>query len=377
MSPSRSSVRSSSSQSQSHTPSSSVPNTPLLPNRPLSPGKIPPHPADSSSFLTALAAQERRVLELREELHRADEDLENLKKQWAVHEAMRKKNELQHFQQLQPLNTPSLRPSMPSDEDSARANRAPDKRRIIPSGRVFSGSKHTRALSLLSPRDPRSHSSLLLRSDGTSKHHQAAANDVAVPATVPEISSLDVELGSADSYRGPQKDVILETGKQLVGDFRQGLWTFFEDFKQLTVGDEGISTTGLRNPTVTAPGKMPGRQTINERRTALKGSPARKTGAVEVMRGPARKPQIEVSGSRQIVGSSLGRLTEAGGPTAISTAITSEEGNNANFSDSDDDGWDNWDTPKRIIPRRRDLVDQADRIASPVTDGSSPRISMR
>ena len=383
MSPSRSSVRSSSSQSQSHTPSSSDLNTPLLPTRPPSPGEIPPQPADSNSFLTALAAQERRVLELREELHKADEDLENLKKQWAVHEAMKKKDELRHFQQLQPLNTPSLRPSMPSDEDSARANRAPDRRRITPSRnkpsqrKVFAGSKHTRALSLLSPRDPRSHSSLLLRSDGPSKHHQAAVNDVAVPATVPEIPSLGVESGSADSYRGPHKEVILETGKQLVGDFRQGLWTFFEDFKQLTVGDEGISTTGLRKPTVTAPGNMTGRQTINEKRTALKESPARKTGAVEVMRGSARKPQIEVSGSRQIVGNSLDRLTEAGGPTAISTAISSEQGNNANSSDSDDDGWDNWDTPKGFIPRRRDLVDQADPITSPMTDGSSPRTSMR
>ncbi len=188
---------------------------------------------------------------------------------------------------------------------------------------------------------------------------------------------MDVESSSADSYRGPQKDVILETGKQLVGDFRQGLWTFFEDFKQLTVGDEGISTTGLRKPTVTAPGKMPGRQTINEKRTALKESPARETGAVEVVRGAARKPQMEVSGSRQIVGNSLDRLTEAGGPTAISTAVDSEEGNNANSSDSDDDEWDNWENPKGFIPRRRDLVDQADPIASPMADGSSPRTSMR
>lgn len=85
MSPSRSSVRSSSSQSQAHTPSSSVPNTPLLPTGPPTPEKRSPYPADSISFLIALAAQERRVLELREELHKADEDLEKLKKQRAVH----------------------------------------------------------------------------------------------------------------------------------------------------------------------------------------------------------------------------------------------------------------------------------------------------
>ena len=37
------------------------------------------------------------------------------------------------------------------------------------------------------------------------------------------------------------KDDILDTGKQLVGDFRQGLWTLFEDLRQATVGEEAIN----------------------------------------------------------------------------------------------------------------------------------------
>lgn len=382
ISPSRSSVRPNSSQSQAHTPSSSVPNTPLLPTRPPSPEKRPPHPADSNSFLTALAAQERRVLELREELQKADEDLERLKKQWAMHEATKKKNELRHLQQLQPLNTPPLGSSMPSNDESAGASREFDRQRITTSikpsyRKVFAGSRHTQELSLLSRRDPRSHSNLLLRGSKPSKPHHATANDVVVPATVLELSSVNVESGSDDSYRGPQKDVIVETGKQLVGDFRQGLWTFFEDFKQLTVGDEGISTAGVRNPPVIASGNMPRRQSVNEKRTALKDRPARTAGALVVVREETSgKPQIEVSGSKQRVGSSLDRPTEAVGPVSNSTAFSSEGGDNAKYSDSDDNGWDSWDTPKVSTTRRKDLVDGADPMASPLTDRSSPRTSM-
>ena len=380
ISPSRSSVHSSSSQSQAHTPSSSVSDTPLLPTRPPSPEKRPPHPANSISFLTALAAQERRVLELREELQKADEDLEKLKKQWAVHEAAKKKNELRHLQQLQPLNTAPLGSSMPSDDDSASAIRELDRRRITPSGikpsyrKIFAGSRHTQALSLLSRREPGSHSDLLSRGNEPSKPHQAAANNVAVPTTVPEISSVDVESGSDDSYRGPHKDVILDTGKQLVGDFRHGLWAFFEDFKQLTIGDEGIGTAGVHNPPVIASKNTPRRQSMNEKRTATTEIPARKAGASDAVRESLGKPQTQVSLSRQRVGSSFGRPTEA---TSTPTCFISEGADNANSSDSDEDGWDNWDIPKESTPRRKYLVDGAEPMASPLTDRSSPRTSMR
>jgi len=46
--------------------------------------------ADPNAFLTALAAQERRVLELKEELQKAEGDLDKLKQQWATHEAAKR-----------------------------------------------------------------------------------------------------------------------------------------------------------------------------------------------------------------------------------------------------------------------------------------------
>lgn len=376
MSPSRVSIRSSSSQSQA-TPSSSVSNTPLLPTRPSSPGKRPPHPADSNSFLTALATQERRVLELREELNKANEELEKLKSQWAVQEATKKKHELRHLQQLQPLNTP-LGLVIPSDYDSLRASRDPDRRRITGSGikpshrKIFAGSRHTQALSLLSPKD----SDLLVRESEFSNLRQTATNDVAVPANVPELSSMDAESGSDDSYRDPQKDqkdVILETGKQLVGDFRQGLWTFFEDFKQLTVGDEGISTAGLRNPSVIAPGNVSRPPSTKEEKNALHGSPARKTGVSKAVREPSRKPRNQVPAPVQRIGRPLETPTETVGPISNST-YGSEGWSNANASDSDDDGWDNWD--KGSTPPRN-IIHGAHATTPPLKDRSSQRTSTR
>ena len=311
-------------------PSSSGLNTQLVPVRLPSPEKRLPHLV-SYPLLTALAAQERRVLELKEELHQADEDLQKLKKQWAVHEATKKKNELRN---LQPLNTPPLGSSIPSDDDSARASRELDRRGITPPSikpsrrRVFAGSRHIRPLSLLSPKHLGSHSDLIVHDNRPSKPHQDAADDVAVPATVPELSPLHAESGS-------EKEVILETGKHFVYDFRQGLWTFFEDFKQLTVGDEGISTAGLRDHRLIAPATIPRRQNMKEKRNALQGSSARNVLTPEI-----------------------------------------EGGHNASSRDSDDDGWDNWDSPKESNPRRKGSRDGANPIASPGTDRSSRRASM-
>ena len=377
ISPSRSSVRSSSSQSQTHTPASSVPDTPLLPTRPPSLEGRSPHAADSNSFLTRLAAQERRVLELREELFKANEDLEKLKEQWAVHEAMKKKDELRHLQQLQPLNKSMLKSgTLSSNHDPAYASRDMDRRTITSSRmetshrKVFAGSRHTRALSLLSSKNPRSHSDLLPQGNGPLQVDQTAAIDLTVPATVPVSATWNVESGS-------QKDVIMETGKQLVGDFRQGLWTFFEDFKQLTVGDEGIGTTGLRHSPNLSSGNMLRRPNTKAKMTIPKECLARKSGALDPVREPWRKPQVKACGHDQRVGHALDRSIEAVGPTPTPEEVNSVTRNDAESSDSDANGWNNWDTPKKPSSQRKDLVDGADPTTYPLVDRSSPRTGMR
>ena len=60
-------------------------------------------PTDTN-FLTAIAAQERRVLELKEELQRAETELKKLKKSWANHEVYKKKNDVRMLAKLEPVS---------------------------------------------------------------------------------------------------------------------------------------------------------------------------------------------------------------------------------------------------------------------------------
>ena len=195
--------------------------------------------------MTTLAAQERRVLELKEELQKADADLEKLKKEWAVYEAMNKRNEPKHRSQLQPLDTAFTSPIISYEDDLARGIRELEKckasspRNKGSQRKVFSGSRHTRSLSLLSPQEP----TQTQRFDYTNKVGPYSTSGKSNPVRPNPISSTSpwpqsMAETTNNLYRSPDKDAILETGKQLVGDFRQGLWTFFEDLKQVTVGEE-------------------------------------------------------------------------------------------------------------------------------------------
>ena len=349
-----------------------------------------PHPGESNTFLTALAAQERRVLELKEELEKAEGELEKLKKQWAAHEATKKRNELRHLEQLQPLNTSLAGPSASAshDEESVRINKELDRRKRTSSSvrssqrTVFSGSRHTRTLSLLSPRDSTATSHSSLQGNGHTRHPLETVNDVAVPFTIHELSSsTDGSSVSTSSYKGPPRDMILETGKQLVGDFRQGLWTFFEDLKQVTVGDEAAGTLNPRAQPSLPPGSLPKRQAIREKVTSMKQGPARKVDSSSDVRGCETTQNHDLLASKQNLTQSTVRENElVEQPTPLSAGASQSISTTTNSSDSDDDdGWDEWDTPivKGSTLRTKDALFMADPMASSLTDKSSPRTSMR
>ena len=237
----------------SHTPSSSVLSTPVIPIRPPSPEKRTPRTGDTSGFLTALASQERLVLELRENLHRAELDLERLKRQWALHEAAKRRNEMRHVAQLQPLDTSITGTKPTDDEESSRSSREHERQTVVQAGRnqsqrkVFSGSRHMKTLSLLSPTATKNFETNLPanaepaelgqgNAESKSRSHiSVETNCVVNPTSI--ASMAPAETPSANL----PKDDILDTGKQLVGDFRQGLWTLFEDLRQATVGEEAIN----------------------------------------------------------------------------------------------------------------------------------------
>ncbi|KAL7270308.1 hypothetical protein RUND412_006994 [Rhizina undulata] len=214
-------------------------------------------PDDTMAFLTALAASERRVLELKEELSKAESELAKLKKQWAVHEATKKRFELTNIESLRlspSLNGTDKRDSLVSpirEEYQARRKATLETLTANSTRKVFPSQRHTRALSLLSPNrtqysqpfpppddtDTDSHPSL-------NKRHTMmnppilAAGTLSPPPTRPQ--SL-VDLSTVVPKRNSQ-DALLRTGRQFAEDFKEGLWTFIEDLRQATVGDEGIQS---------------------------------------------------------------------------------------------------------------------------------------
>ena len=206
-----------------------------------------------SKFLTAVAAQERRVLELKEELQKAEKELTNLKKQFAIHEAMRKRNDPRRPQQMQTMET-ALSPET-SDDDRSTSSRLlhkeMERRKTLLNGvrphqrTVFSGSRHTRTLSLLSPDRNNTSFNFPKPNDRGVAEEPSKRSEATRSPTSPGLS--DEAYDSGDSGRfvrdAINKDAIVRTGKQMASDFKQGLWTFLDDLRQATVGDEGINAT--------------------------------------------------------------------------------------------------------------------------------------
>ncbi|KAK4565810.1 hypothetical protein LTR86_003659 [Recurvomyces mirabilis] len=228
---------------------------------------LPTGPTDTN-FLTAIAAQERRVLELKEELHRAEAHLNKLKLSWTQHEANKKRNDARRLTQLQPLQTSPTGADIEEDADGPGMLMQQEMERrkaLINGGRssnrtVFAGSRHARTLSLLSPGreevrspvgrmgpppPPRKESLAGVRrpsldSIASAKRPALLARTSTTPDLTTEISrSAKPSIDLSDSLeKSIDHEALLQTGKKMATDFRDGLWTFLEDLRQATVGDE-------------------------------------------------------------------------------------------------------------------------------------------
>lgn len=235
-------------------------------------------PDDPMAFLTALAAQERRVLELKEELGKAETELGRLKRQWAVHEATKKLHGItpSGTERLRPLNTSiaaedrgggilsPTREQYQARKATLSSLNGTSNRKVLPSQR------HQRTLSLLATnntnRDRDTYRQPFPQPVGldeeSSGFHPApmkghtfaspssshsASSSVSSQYTRPPRPQSLTDISS--STRNSQ-DVLIRTGKQMAEDFKEGLWTFIEDLRQATVGDEAISSsvnaTGIR-----------------------------------------------------------------------------------------------------------------------------------
>ncbi|KAL9105217.1 MAG: hypothetical protein Q9227_009559 [Pyrenula ochraceoflavens] len=312
-----------------------------------------PSPVDPSGFLTSLAAQERKVLELKEELQRAEAELGSLKRQWAQYEAHKKKSEINHLEKLRPLQSSFKElPQALSRDISGRPKAKHDSRRT--QQRVFSSSKHTRTLSLLSPTSTACEysgtqsvedvlSPLSIDSERDSDVTSTSAAEIPHGPTEPLARIKRPSEATRKSLPPPSRDAIVQSSKQMASDLRDGLWTFFEDMRQATVGDEGInatkSRTSIPNKKEPAPITNSNRGSSSTARNLLKsGSPAvtRALKADNTENSFWREFGLDTPGKRDETGDQM-----KPGPTE--TVVT------AGSLLDEDDAWDSWDTP--LAPR--------------------------
>ncbi|KAL9042679.1 MAG: hypothetical protein Q9180_000424 [Flavoplaca navasiana] len=367
------------------------------PTRPGSPIKRISAVGDSNCFLTALAAQERRVLELREELKKAEDDLSRLKKQWATHEAIKKRNEFRHREQLQKLG-PASRSSYeglpmrdespialnPYDTSPTRSKRTEQEEQLgeeqtadlhistrQTQRRIFAGSRHTRALSLLSKIDTTKTDLVLQRPCPQAPHLSQKGNPLKRSQTMTTRKSAHSTINQKASD-GQPKEVFMETGKQLVGDLREGLWTFFEDLRQATVGEEASTDP---NRTLRASVETANDATSQGRRQESNGyilEPLAKD-RLGISNTSSETPTISTPAQRQ--------------PTR---QITSKDKRKAEINKSpcvllkqamvsdDEDPWDTWDSPVVTHPAPGGHAESttSDSVTSSSTRRESPRSSL-
>jgi len=205
-----------------------------------------PSPNDSMAFLTALAAQERRVLELREELAKAETELTKLKRQWTIHEATKKRHELLQTEIIwgatgdvaEGIKSPTI------EEHEAR-RRAALAKLTQASTRGVTSQRHHRTLSLLSPQrascsqplpQPRDLRDESVRGSTPVRRSDTLPTQSTRPLSMIETSSSSV--GAAWGVKRNSQDMIMRTGKQMAEGFKEGLWAFVEDLRQATVGED-------------------------------------------------------------------------------------------------------------------------------------------
>lgn len=205
------------------------------------------------------------MLELKEELIKAEQELRTLKHDWAAHEAQKKRHDAKKVQKLRPLSLgmPSVSAGTEDSKgSSAWMQQEMERRKALINGTktsnrtVFSPSRHARALSLI-PTDSGAttapSSPVKAQSDETAPNtHLHPHAQGQPPAGRPPFLSRNstngdmtqqVENADINIDLGIPREVLLKTGRQMASDFKDGLWTFIEDLRQATVGDEATNST--------------------------------------------------------------------------------------------------------------------------------------
>ncbi|KAL3262145.1 hypothetical protein ABHI18_003073 [Aspergillus niger] len=361
---------------------------------------------DGSGLLTAIASQERRVLELREELHRAETELDSLKKQWASSERTKKRAEISYrAEPLIPLRSPDQTPERshrrnPSLSGSAspslahaRLSRELDRRHSLRAAatqgttvsangrRVFRGS-HTRTLSLLSPVSVSGDGRAASESETNSVNGRIGRSPRS--ATLP--SSVERSAGSGDSSKPtedmiaqwrntmppPSREALMRTGKQMASDLREGLWTFLEDIRQATVGEEGISATESRGVPPVRKRDSSSSTSRSRDRLSMQGGRTSRAGT-KYSGKDSNSADIDASFWSEFGIDTAGQKSRSARGASSTPSGRIEQGD-SHIPDVEDN-WE-WDSPKKThTPSSSRSTLESKQDQSPMTQNSSPRTS--
>ncbi|KAL6155065.1 hypothetical protein ACJQWK_01288 [Exserohilum turcicum] len=345
-----------------------------------------PEPPDDTphetNILAVLAAQERYVLELKEELTKAEADLTMLKSHWARHEANKRRTQGRKVAALQPLDTSLANaPPSPYDDDSSGLSmqKEMERRKTLlnhaktSQRKVFSGSRHLRTLSLLSPEriDSPAFSQTVDLLDDRSPAMRSQSS--ARTSTSSDITRQVVTAGDHDRYEMGgmptiQREQLIRAGTQMATDFKKGLFTFIEDIRQATVGDEalhmGDSAAGMAGTKgASKSGRKPsdGRPPLSRSASSKK---SQQTGSF----GDDFWKEMGVTDPKT---STTHKKTQ---PTK-STATPQKQIRKV----ASEEDWDNWDTPNDSllvdVTDSKDSSDDSDAHTSPMSGPGSSSTS--
>lgn len=310
-------------------------------------------PPPETSILSVLAAQERYVLELRDELNKAEVDLTTLKRYFQQHEGSKamsaRRTHARKLSQLQPLNTLLAKDGTGTlDEDGVSLQREMERRKALLSNakkserKTIPGSRHLRTLSLLSPERqfPPSFPQSLDPHDTESmdKLGQAAPRS----STSSELSRQQFT-GSEDRYdlggiQSIQRDNIIRTGTQMANDFKTGLLTFIEDLRQATVGDEAVTEAEGTSGSAHA------------RRPSVKSTRKPSDARAPLNRAPSTKQAAGRPGSFgddfwKEMGLSEPKTTAGLKKPLARNSLHTPQKHASRSVEEEEEDWQNWDTP--------------------------------
>ncbi|KAK9469221.1 hypothetical protein V1512DRAFT_255763 [Lipomyces arxii] len=233
---------------------------------------------DPTDFLTMLAAKQRRVLELRDELGKAESDLKELQKQWSTHEDRTRRSvqlqaitggALQNVRPRTSLDNPNPPPQMSTITATASTTTATSMTKyttgsasgttgvsadgeIVSSGanagRLLAGSfpfpsppKTAPSGRTFAPRSSSLNESVLTPESAKTNAHEGIVS----PSN--DDFEYDDDLQNNNVNIPIRADEVIHMGRKLAEGLNSHFWNFYEDIKQAAIGDDlildGKSTT--------------------------------------------------------------------------------------------------------------------------------------